>query len=786
MLFLYVLLANYAMASGQEEISISGRIIDSSNETALTGASILDVGSGKGTTSDDSGQYRLLIDSDSEHRIIISYLGFEQIDTTIQTRQSAVLDFYLHPVSIEYEEVRITAEARSDYVSSVQMSEIRLKQEEISSLPAILGESDPIRFLQLTPGVQSSTEGGIGFFVRGGGVDQNLVLFDNAVIYNPGHLLGFVSVFNPDIITGVSLIKSGIPARYGGRLSSVVRINSERGRSDSLRVKGQIGLISSRISLNRSFNHDKGSFVVSARRASVDLFVKPIITPLVNNSSPYFHESTYNFYDFNAGISHRIGDKDHLSVSAYYGKDKYGLTRSSVRGETNMNWGNAIVSGRWTHVFSDHLSLGTSISYSHYDFGLTGNQSDYYFGLLSSIRDYTLKSQFNYFSDRHNLRGGFDLTRHTFVPNDIEVDAGGLALNFLDFNELYAYEGGVFLEDEFRLSDQFSLAAGIRYSFFSQVGPYKEYIYDESSMVSDSIMYPRGESLAFYHHLEPRLSARYQVNEISSIKASYMHMAQYVHLATSATVSLPMDTWIPSTRNIKPEYGDQLTLGYFRNLFGKQYETSLEGYYKSSRNQLEFIRGVINNSLNMSLEDNIAVGNSRSYGAELFLRKKTGVLTGWVGYTISRTEREFERINEGKVYPAKFDRRHDISIAGIYQVNKLWSFSSVFIYVSGNAFTLPVGRYIIQGNLVNEYGGVNNFRMPAYHRLDLSATRTRVTSRGNISSWNFSIYNVYNRANPFFIFFETSGDLEKYSLDIQPKMVSLFPIIPSISWRFEF
>ena len=330
------------------------------------------------------------------------------------------------------------------------------------------------------------------------------------------------------------------------------------------------------------------------------------------------------------------------------------------------------------------------------------------------------------------------------------------------------------------------MAMGIRWSAFNQVGPSKEYIFDETSRIQDSAIYSRGESMAFYQHPEPRISIRYQLNEKSSLKASYMHLAQYVHLATSSTVSLPMDIWLPSSQHIKPQYGDQVSLGYFRTLFGDQFESSVEVYYKSTRNQLEFIRGVINSSLNQTMEENLAVGDSRSYGSEFFLRKKSGTLTGWVGYTISKTERQFDRINEGNIYPSKFDRRHDLSFAGIYQINKLWNLSAVFVYVSGNAFTMPVGRYIIQGNLVNEYGEVNTFRMPAYHRMDLSATRTRKTARGNISSWNFSIYNVYNRANPYYIFFETTGDLDNYTLDVQPEMVSIFPIVPSISWRFEF
>ena len=327
---------------------------------------------------------------------------------------------------------------------------------------------------------------------------------------------------------------------------------------------------------------------------------------------------------------------------------------------------------------------------------------------------------------------------------------------------------------------------GLRYSFFNQVGPYTEYLKDETSLITDTVSYPKGESLKFYHHLEPRFTFKYQINRQSSLKASYMRMAQYVHLATSASVSLPMDIWFPSSKTTPPQLGYQVSLGYFRKLFREQFEASAEIYYKRTRNQLEFINGFVTNSISMTLEENIAAGEGRSYGSEFFIRKRSGNTSGWISYSLSRTERQFDRINEGRIYPAKYDRKHDISLAAIHKINEYWNASAVFVYTSGNAFTLPVGRYLIQGNIVNEYGEVNSFRMPAYHRLDLSITRKRLTPKGNISSWNFSVYNVYSRANPFYIYFETTGNPEEYQLEIKPVLVSLFPIIPSVSWSFAF
>lgn len=782
---LFALLISGQLLFAQTIFTLSGKVFRRTDSIPLTGASVYLHESGMGAVTGQSGLFQLDLPQ-GQHRIGISFLGYKQIDILIRVNASYDLDFYLTRGSIRSEGVTITAESGSDYVNSLQMGEISLSNFEISQLPSLLGESDPIRFLQLTPGVQSSSEAGVGFYVRGGGVDQNMVLFDNTLIYNPGHLMGFFSVFNPDIIKEVSLIKSGMPARYGGRLSSVVNANSFKGSSDSLTVKGQIGLISSRIAVNRSLNRNRGSFIISARIAYPDLVVKPAMDPFLKDFSNYFKNSRYQFYDFNAGFSHRIGDRDYLSFSGHYGQDKFRMEREEIKAENALDWGNRVGSLRWNHIFNHELSLSNSLSFTRYDFNLSGSQSEYFFNMFSSVTDYTYKVQLSQFSDNHSFAAGLDLVNHSFTPNEIDVKSGSLVADFVEFNKLYAWEGGIYAEDDIKLSDHWSAGAGLRYSFFNQVGPYTEYLKDESSLITDSILYPPGESLAFYHHLEPRISLKYQIDHHSSLKASFMRVTQYVHLATSASVSLPMDIWFPSSKNIPPQLGDQVSLGYYRKLLNDKLETSVELYYKRTQNQLEFINGIIHNSINMMLEDNIAIGRSTSYGSEFFIRKKAGKTSGWVSYTFSRTERQFDRINEGKIYPAKYDRRHDLSVAFIHRINDLWNASAVFIYVSGAALTIPVGRYMIQGNIVNEYGEVNSFRMPPYHRLDLSLTRKKVTGNGNVSSWNFSVYNVYSRANPFYIYFETVGNLEEYQLEVHPVLVSLFPVIPSVSWSFVF
>lgn len=771
--------------TGQEISEVSGYIFDASTKLPLDGASVILVASGQGTVSNETGRFELKIPG-NETRIKFTYVGYEELDTIFDPMQSDPLIIMLQPAITAYEEVSITATKEPDPVSTIRMGDIVIDQSQISSLPKLLGEADPIRFLQLTPGVQSSSEGGIGFYVRGGGVDQNLVLFDNTLVYNPGHLLGFISVFNPDIISDVRLIKTGIPAQFGGRLSSVVQVNPYHGHSDSLRVKGQVGMVASRISLNRSFNRKKGSFLISARGASLDLLIKPLVFPLVEDVNPFLKQSSYWFYDLNASVSYRFGQRDHVKLFAFYGKDNYSISRSQRIANTFMDWGNFFVGGRWTHVFSESMVLNTDISRTDYHFDLSGAQSVFKFALLSSVSDYSVKSDLKFYKGRHKMHFGYEVSRHTFTPNDIDVTADDLRMNFLSYDHLFAYEAGIFAESEFEISERLSASLGMRYSFFNQLGPYTEYIYDEANLLKDSIAYKKGESLARYHHPEPRLSMRYLLNDQSSLKASYMHLAQYVHLATSATVSLPTDIWLPSSRTIHPQIGDQLSLGYYRKVFNRQIDASFEVYYKHASNQLEFLRGVLVSSLNQTLEENTVSGTGTSFGAEFLLKKHAGKFSGWLGYSLSRSVRQFEQINEGMIYPAKFDRRHDFSLAGIYRLNDEWNISSVFIYVSGNAFTIPASRYIIQGNLLNHYTGVNNFRMPPYHRMDISVSRSISTKKGHNSTIDLSVYNIYNRANPFYIFFETSGDLDTYQLEVKPVLISLFPIVPTLSWKFEF
>ncbi len=768
-----------------QEITLRGKVFNKTTNQILNDVSVQEKSSLKGLMTDREGSFRILL-TEGNNNLVISHLGFKTIDTVIHVTEDVEISFYLKPEAISLDEVKITSDGSEDRVSSSEMGKFVITRTEIAKIPTLLGETDPLGLLRLTPGVQSGSEGNVGFYVRGGGSDQNLTLYDNALIYNPGHLLGFFSVFNPEMVRDVSITKSGIPARYGGKLSSVIMIKSYKGNKDSVEVMGSVGLVASRLTVSVPVFGKKGTLILGARHTYLDLFVEPVISSMVKNKTFFNKDNSYNFYDLNAGISFDLSPRDMLSLTAYYGRDKYNMVQDGINQNNLLKWGNSIVSVNWNHEFNKKYTWNTNLSWTKYIFNLNGSQNDYFFELLSSVEDLSLKTDLTLNTGTHQIITGFELTDHRFIPNKIDAQANEFKLNFGQFNSLSALEGGIFIEDEFPVTPNLSFSGGIRLSFFNHHGPYTEYVRNSFDQITDTLYHPRNESLAFYANPEPRIVLKYQISSNSSLKASYMRIAQYVHLATSASTSLPTDIWMPSTSTIKPMMGNQVSLGYFRNIYRNVFEFSTEIYYKTMDNKLEFLRGVVYNSIYGNMEDNITAGFARSYGAEFFFRKKKGDFTGWISYSLSRTEQKFDEINNGLYYPAKYDRRHDIALTLNYKLSEKWSSSAVFIFTSGNAFTMPVGRYIIQGNIVNQYGEVNQFRMPPYHRLDLSLTRKIATRKKWTSELNLSVFNVYNRANPYFIYFQAIGDLETYTLEIKAIQVSLFPIIPSLSWNFIF
>jgi len=792
-----LLLAVPTLFFAQKKATISGYITDARSGEALSTARIFITELKTGTLVNTYGFYSLTIPV-GKYRFEFRCDGYETLAKDIDLQEQLTLNLELEMLIQETKEVRISAK-KSDNVTSAKLGQMELKMDQVKTLPAFMGEVDVVKTLQLLPGVSSVSEGGQGFYVRGGGPDQNLVLLDEGVVYNASHLFGFFSVFNADAINSVNLIKGGMPANFGGRLSSVLEVNMNEGNQKQFKVKGGIGAISSRLTLEGPIKKDKGSFIVSARRTYIDLLLKAAIP----DTSP-FSGSGYFFYDLNAKLHYKLSAKDRIFLSAYYGKDIFSFKDNQGGFRVDMPWGNGIAAFRWNHLFSSKLFLNTTLSYSDYKFQFVSSQDEFRVALSSGIRDYTAKLDFSYYPNpMHRFKWGAAYIYHDFTPTSLSAQNDTIVFNTGSVQHLYSHETALYALDEFDLNEALRINAGIRYSTFTHVGPFDRYIKGDGISTLDSIVhYNPNEPIAFYQGLEPRFSFRYLLPDNSSIKAGYAYNFQYVHLVTLSAVSLPTDIWFPTTDLAKPERGFQTSVGYFKNFSKDRFEASVELYYKGMKNLIEFKEGALpGDNVNDNTDNLLVYGVGWAYGAEFFLKKTAGNFTGWVGYTWAKTERKFPDINEGNIYPAKYDRRHDLSIVGTYKQNDTWTFGASFIYATGNTLTLPSSWYVQDQNLLFQYGPRNSTRMAPYHRLDLSATRfgklykTKVdpqtgqeiqVKKAYRSNWSFSVYNVYNRLNPFFLFVDNNGDLLSGNFSLSIKQVSLFPIIPSVTWNFEF
>jgi TonB dependent receptor/TonB-dependent Receptor Plug Domain len=677
----------------------------------------------------------------------------------------------------------------SKNISANQMGVQTISAEVLRKLPVIFGEVDPLKTITLLPGIKNGGEGGGGVYVRGGGPDQNLILLDGVNVYNPNHLLGFFSVFNGDAIKSIEVLKSGFPAEYGGRLSSVININSRDGDMEKIKTNASIGLISTKLGIEGPIVKNKASFIVNARRTYIDQVAKPFARDRIGGNG-------YFFYDVNARASYIIDKKNRLNFNFFNGVDEFTFSNNDGAGRTfNTNWGNTIAALQWEQKINSRLSHTTGLIYNRFKLDSRFGFSTIQFLFTSGLKDWQFKSDWSLKKyDWLKLKWGIQYINHTFKPG-----AGGVTAGVTNFETIlqnkYAHELAGYVSADVDLLPELNLIAGVRYSYFNQVGPTEEIVYDgEGFPTGEKVKYGRGQSLAQYQNPEPRLSLRWKLNEKASIKLSYANTIQYLQLATTSNASFPSDLWLPASRRIKPGRANQIAAGYFKNFKNNTYEFSAEAYYKTLSNQLEFKPGA-NLLLNANLENEMIFGKGKAYGLELFLNKKLGKLTGWVGYTLSRTERTFDAINGGKSFPYRYDRTHDLSIVANYPLSKKWEASAVFVYGTGNALTLPVGRftYNLSYNTtenqpiftnINLYDKINDFRMPAYHRLDISFAYTRKpnTTRRYKSSWNFGIYNVYNRANPFFIYLSADEGTQK----VVGKKVYLFPIVPSVTWNVKF
>lgn len=615
-------------------------------------------------------------------------------------------------------------------------------------------------------------EGNAGFYVRGGGVDQNLILLDEAPVYNPSHLLGFFSTFNSDAIKDITLYKGGFPAEYGGRLSSVVDIKMNDGNNKEYHVSGGIGLIASRLSVEGPIVKNKGSFMIAARRTYADLFLK--LLPR-NGPDSIASRSTLYFYDINMKANYEISEKDRLYFSCYLGRDDFNLG-----GTVGLNWGNVTATARWNHIINDKLFSNTSLIYSKYSYNFNVAVGNNTMHVLSEIQDWNLKEDLNYYLNSNNtIKFGFNAIYHTFVPSKVDST---VIFHVRSVDNRYALENALYISNDQTISPHLKATYGLRYSLFSSIGPGTVYTYNQAADVIDSATYPKGKIYNTFGGLEPRLLVNYIINDSSSVKLSYARTRQYIHLLSNTTSSTPFDLWVPSNINIKPEIADQYTLGYFRNFSNNMYETSVEVYYKTLQNQIDYRNGA-NLILNNKVESQLVFGKGWGYGAEFLIRKKYGKLTGWISYTLSKAKRQFPDIDGGSVFLAKQDRPNNIAIVGMYELNPKLTFSATWIFISGNPVTFPSGRYAVDGNIVPYYTERNGYRMPDYHRLDIGLTWQRKKTASFESNWNFSIYNVYARANAYAINFQQDpNDPTK----MQAVQLSLFRFVPAITYNFKF
>ncbi|MGB0165682.1 MAG: TonB-dependent receptor, partial [Luteibaculum sp.] len=697
----FILLALCAFS--QNKYTLSGTVSDSFNGETLIGATIRIKSTGTGVTTNEYGYYALQL-PEGNHILEISYIGYQSTEEKVEMSSDKRLNFQLDASEIKLSEVEIEAERRDQNVEEVQMSTIRMPIAQIKKMPAFLGEVDIIKSIQLLPGVSSAGEGNSGFFVRGGAADQNLVLLDEANVYNASHLFGFFSVFNPDAIKDVQLYKGGIPARYGGRLASVLDIRMEEGNLKQWESFGGIGLLSSRVTVQGPIKKEKGSILISGRRTYLDVFLKAFGNEEVKNNTLYF-------YDFNLKSNYILNDKNRVYLSGYFGRDVFAIQNDLAK----IGFGNATATARWNHIFNSRLFSNATLIYSNYDYNL-GTEGDLEsFNWLSRIKDWTGKYDLNYFENPSSTwRGGIQLTHHNFQPGDVSLKVDSSQFFEYKIDPSLAWEGGIYLEREHKITARLNLQYGIRYSWLWNVGEGTSYSLDERRRVTDTISYAKGEIFNRYGGLEPRFAARYTLSESSSVKASYNRMRQYAQLASNSTASSPLDIWFLAGPNVAPQIADQIAVGYFKNLANNSIETSVELYYKWMDQAIDF-KNQAELLLNKELEAEIRVGDAYSYGLELFARKNEGRFTGFVSYTLSRTMKKIdvdETLPGIEIFPAKYDKTHDLAVSVGYNLNEKWSFSSNFVYATGLAATFPSGKFYYKNVLIPTYTARNGGRFP--------------------------------------------------------------------------
>ncbi|MBC7653999.1 MAG: carboxypeptidase-like regulatory domain-containing protein [Oligoflexus sp.] len=759
----------------QTNFTISGFVRELKSEETLPGANIIVEKLNKQFQSNNYGFYSITL-SKGEYNFRVSVAGYKLIDTLINLNKNSSLDFKLNSQN-QLNEVIVTSTSKQNIAEQIVMSTIEIPIEQIKEIPAILGEKDVFKVIKLLPGIQKGTEGSSGFYVRGGSPDQNLIILDDAVVYNANHLFGFFSLFNGDALKSVELIKGGFPARYGERLSSVLNLNMKDGNKKEFHGEAGFGLLSARMTLEGPIKKDKSSFLISGRRTYADILVQPFLEK--GQSTGYY------FYDLNTKFQADINDRNRIFISGYFGNDKLYANYRYEKNDSekaNFKWGNATSTFRWNNILSKKLFTNTTLIFSRYRLQ-NSYEEEYPDGIYSStynssIRDFSLKYDVDYFANsNHTLKFGIKSTAHRFIPNAFIVKDPDIALRQNEVQKYDSYEGNIYVEDEWRLSNKIGMNLGLRASNFNADG-------------------------ANYTYAEPRFSARYLINSTTAIKASYALMHQFLHLLSSTGVGFPTDLWVPSTKRTAPELANQIALGFSKEITEKSLQFSVEAYYKTLGNILSYKEGASFFDINIpddatpkiNYEDNITAGNGTSKGIEFFLQKKTGKLNGWIGYTLSETVHQFAEINNGEPFNPRQDRRHDFSIVALYQYSPKIKLNASFVFSSGNPVNIPRSTFFASTNNglngqtsgyrnaygVSDYNKRGSFRAENYHRADLGIQFYKKKKRTE-RTFEIGIYNVYSRLNPFFYDIDTdnNGKTKLYK-------VALFPIVPSVSWSYKF
>lgn len=771
-----ILIGAFGSLKAQRKVTISGTVFEKGSKEHLPGVSVYDLKQKKGTSTNNYGYYSLTLDP-GEVQVVVVFVGYLKYTFTANLTKDTTLTILLDPENV-LDEVDIVATDQAKISESTQMSTIDVPIEQIKKIPALLGEKDVLKVIQLLPGVQKGSEGSSGLYVRGGGPDQNLIILDDAPVYNAYHLFGFFSLFNGDALKSVELTKGGFPARYGGRLSSVLEMQMKDGNKEKLTGEAGIGLISSRLTLEGPIKKGKSSFLVSGRRTYIDALIYPFL--------PEDQKAGYYFYDMNAKLNFDLDEKNRIFVSGYFGKDKFyaKYNDSFYSDKASLNWGNATGTFRWNHVFTNKIFANASVIFTNYKLGIgyisKEKESDDFYELdyRSGIRDLGIKYDIDIFANsNHHIKTGLISTWHYFTPSATVISSSYEPDNKNQVNPISTYENGIYIEDDWRISPRIKTNIGFRASHFYVDG--KNYLFPE-----------------------PRIAVRYSINDELSLKVGYSIMNQYLHLLSNTGLGLPTDLWVPATSRIKPIQSQQIAGGIAKDFTKQGLTLTIEGYWKNMNNILGYKDGASflfigdGEQEAPDWQDNVTAGEGKSYGGELLLQKKKGKWNGWIGYTLSWTTLQFDSINFGKPFYAKYDRRHDISIVGIYQLNENISISATWVYGTGNAITLPKSEYNAQlhdlytsgggftqsSYYVSDYGAKNDFRMAAYHRADVGVQFTK-KKKNRERIFELSVYNVYNRKNPFYYYI---GQSEQNPSKRVLKQVSLFPIIPSVSWTVKF